>query len=129
LRRLKELGITHVIVSKVLGAVHSKEYHQYELDKDQWRKIEGLVQRGLEPLVIEGDTCLYQVRERLVEKAAHIANPFLLFPPQAFDLMSDLSSKNYSKARLELDQLKGFFPGDDQLAKKESELQKMGKVK
>jgi hypothetical protein len=110
LRRLKEMGITYVIIDKVLGGENSHEYHQYELDKEQWLKIDGFVQGGLEPLnEFEG---LYKVREKLMEKGPHIDNPFHFFPPQCWDYFNDFSNKDYEKSKNELERLLSFFPGD-----------------
>ena len=129
LQRLKELGITYVVFDKLYGVVNSREYRQYELKEEEWRKLDDFVQEGLEPIIIENPVSLYRVRDSLNEKGPRISNPFYLYPPQAMDFLNDLSDKNYSKARLELDQLEAFFPGEDHWVKRESELNKMEKVK
>ncbi len=128
LRRLKELGISYIVFDKLFGVINSREYHQYELKENDWRKLDDFVQEGLEPVLIEDAVSLYQVRDRLREKGPHVPNPFYLYPPQALDFLNDLSDKNYSQARLNLAQLMAFFPGDDQWAKKESELKKLEKM-
>jgi len=129
LRRLKEMGITYVVFDEFLGVINSREYHQYELKADEWRKLDDFVQEGLEPLVIENSISLYQVRDGLRAKGPHVPNPFYLYPPQAMEFLNDLSTKNYFQASLELGELKTFFPGDDQWEKNESELKKMENAK
>jgi 4-amino-4-deoxy-L-arabinose transferase-like glycosyltransferase len=128
LQRLKELGITYVVFDQLLGVVNSREYHQYELKKDEWRKLDDFVQKGLEPIVIENTVSLYRVSDALRENGSRVPNPFFLYPSQASDFLNDLSDKNYSKAKLELNQLKDFFPGEEYWVKKESEFNRMEKV-
>jgi hypothetical protein len=48
----------------------------------------------------------------LIPVSHRFPNPFSLFPPQARGFYGDFSDKNYAKARLELNDLLAFFPGD-----------------
>jgi hypothetical protein len=129
LKRLQKRGITYVVFDKLLGVMNAREYRQYELNGDEWNKIDDFAQRGLVPIVDQNAVALYQVKENLVKKESRVPNPFYLYPPQALDFLCDLKDGNYSKARRELDELKAFFPGDDHWAKKEVELVKMVKMK
>ncbi len=82
LRRLKELGITHVAFDELYGAVNSREYNQYELKEEQWRKLDDFVQKGLEPMVIGNAVRLYRVRDGLRAGGPRVPNPFTLIRPK-----------------------------------------------
>ncbi len=132
LLRLKKLGITHVKFDLTMGWNNAGEYHQYDLDKDQWRKIYDFVQKGLVPIIDSPEVRLYKVRDALSEKESRIPNPFHFFPPQAADLLKDYSDGNDAKAKAEKYQLLGFFPRDDyegHMYEKEKMIKKMEKKK
>ena len=129
LRRLRELGITHVVFEKELGPLHSREYHQYVLTAEEWEKLSGFVQAGLEPVSVNGPLGLYRVREKLSPNGPRPPNPFLFYPPQALNFMNDMANKNYPEAGMELKRLKSFFPGEDYWMKRGEELEAIEKSK
>ena len=129
LRRIQKLGISNIVFHRTLGVLNAKEYRQYELDMDQWQKIDDFIQRGLEPMMVGKSVTLYKVRTSLQEKSLHVENPFLIFPSQAMNFYEDFSNKNYSKSRQELNQLLGFFPGDPFWIKKDIELKLVENLK
>lgn len=121
LRRLKNLGITHLRFEDS-GSMNAWEYHQYELNKEEWLKIDDFVKRGLEPM---GDG-LYRLRENLDVKGNHLDNPFSFYPPQAQDWARDSLNKSYEKEKADVDQLLSFFPGDSIWLRQKEQLVKMG---
>ncbi|HUO56971.1 MAG TPA: glycosyltransferase family 39 protein [bacterium] len=127
LKRLKELGITHVVFDELLGVINSEEYHQYNLNREEWNKLYDFVRRGLEPLLIRREVGLYRVKDALDEEGRVVPNPFDRYPSQAGEFLRALSDKNYSKANQILGQLESFFPGDPQWDREENELRQLSK--
>jgi hypothetical protein len=124
LRSLKELGINYIVVVETLGARNSHEYHQYDLNINQWRNINDFVQKGLAPVEACPYMGLYKVREELLKIGLRKTNPFRFFSPQAFDFFNDFYNKDYAKAKIELDELLNFFPGEDFWLYEKKELMK-----
>ncbi len=122
LRKLKELGIAYLIINERLGRRNSREYHQYELSRDQWRRMDDFVHRGLEPLSSSNLGILYHVKENLGKFEPRISNPFLYFSPQAMNFFQDLTNKNQQKAILDLEELIKCFPGEKFLISKQDQL-------
>jgi hypothetical protein len=112
LRRVKELGVSYVAFCLSPGVENAREYHQYELSGDEWRKLYDFSQRGLEPLPALGSFGLFRVRESLSAKRSFDWNPFTFFPPEASRFYECQKNKDAIGARKELDQLVVFFPGD-----------------
>ncbi len=113
LKKLKELGITHVIVHQGLGSLYAREYHQYDaLTPAQWRLLEGFGQGGLEPMALKGPLGLFKVRESFGSLDLKSPNPFSLLPAPATDCLAALNQGNRAASKEGVAKMLELFPQD-----------------
>lgn len=113
LAKLKETGITHVVVHQGLGHLYSEEYKEYEgLSPSDWRLLQRFSQSGLEALRIEGAVGLFRVRDHLVPPNPKIPNPFSLLPAGSAKGLEYMNLGNLKDAGKAIDQMLELFPGD-----------------
>lgn len=113
LRQLRQLGITHVVFNVPEGLRVSKEYHQYELRPEEWKKLDDYFQSGLKPVYWKNFQGVFEVEPRTATaKGGPSFDPFSIFAPQAHDFFEDLQAKNFPKAGKELAELTVLFPRD-----------------
>jgi hypothetical protein len=124
LRRLKEAGITHVVLNAPEGIRVSKEYNQYRLSASEWKKINDFEKTGLEPLYWKNYQAVYLVRERLQPTSSGGMNLFSFFAPEAYDFIRDFNARDYPKAETELSVLLSLFPREGFWLEKKAELRR-----
>lgn len=113
LEQLRQLGITHVVINLPEGLRVSKEYHQYELRPEEWKRLDDFFERGLKPVYFKNFQGVYEVESRLGPAGARQPlDPFSILAPQAYDFLADSRSGNHEKAGEELAELTALFPGD-----------------
>ncbi|HJT23640.1 MAG TPA: glycosyltransferase family 39 protein [bacterium] len=113
LRKLRQLGITHVVVNVPEGIRVSKEYHQYELKPQEWQRLDHYFQSGLKPLYWKNSQGVFEVEPQVEEvEGRRLPDPFSFFAPQAHDYFEDFQARNFPKAGKDLDELTALFPRD-----------------
>ncbi len=111
LRRLRELGVTYLAVNIPEGLRTSKDYRQYELRPEEWKRLNEFLAGGLEPVYWKDFLAVYRIRPRLsATPGPYVANPFSFFCPAAYDFINDFETGNYPRAEEESGELLGLFP-------------------
>jgi hypothetical protein len=113
LKRLRQLGVNYLVLNVPEGLRVSKEYHQYELQPEEWKRFDRFFRSGLTPVYWKEFQGVYEVNPRLMETTPiPPLDPFSFFAPQAYDFIAAFQSKNFSLAGKELSELLSLFPGD-----------------
>lgn len=127
LQRLRQLGITHVVVNVPEGIRVSKEYHQYELKPEEWKQLDESFRTGLKPLYWKNFQGVFEVDYGGTEgKASPLPDPFSFFAPQAHDYFEDFQDNHLQKAGRDLAELMGLFPKDPYWLSQKAFLSKVG---
>ena len=111
LKRLRESGITHVVINGPEGLRLSAEYGQYDLKPEEWAKLNTLVAQGLKPLYWKNFQAVYAVKDALSdEKSPYLLNLFSFMSPYAYDFSEALKADDKPKAKEALNYLLTLFP-------------------
>jgi len=113
LKQLRQLGIDYVVFNLPEGLRVSKEYHQYELKPEEWKRLDSFFKFGLQPLYWRNFQGVYEVQNKLGPVGDRSPlDPFSFLAPQAYDFFLDSKSGHLEKAEGELDELTTLFPND-----------------
>jgi hypothetical protein len=113
LNRIKEFGITHVVVNATEGIRNSNEYHQYELNDSEWKRLNDFISLGLEPLYYKNFQAVYQVKPELASQPGPYAvNLFSFLSSPAGDFIKDVQSQHYEEGKIDLEKILRLFPGE-----------------
>lgn len=112
LRHVRETGVSYLLIHQGLGALYAREYHHYELTPEQWRRLDGFVQGGLDPVFVQGAVGLFRIRDSFQLGGTAQTDPFSFLSPQAGDFFRSLSDHDQAKAGAKLKELLQLFPKD-----------------
>lgn len=127
--QLRQLGVTHVVFNLPEGLRVSKEYHQYELRPEEWRRLDDFFERGLKPVYFRNFQGVYEVENQLrPAETREPLDPFSFLAPQAYDFFLDSKSENFKQAGKELDELTALFPRDPYWLSQKLDLTKAERV-
>jgi hypothetical protein len=111
LKELHQGGITHVVINGLEGLRLSADYRQYDLNPEDWAKLNDLMARGLKPLYWKNFQAVYEVKDRLnAEKTPYLLNLFSFLVPNAYDFSEALKTGNKPKAHEALNKERALFP-------------------
>ncbi len=112
-KRLHQLGITHVVFNISEGERVSNEYHHYDLNPMEWKRLNDFVRMGLEPLYWKDYLAVYKVKDALGSESNNIVNPFSFFSQPAHEFIESFKNGRFSEAKRALSEELTLFPGED----------------
>jgi hypothetical protein len=113
LKRLRRLGVTHLVVNTPEGVRNALEYRLYDLKAGEWKHLNDFVRSGLEPLYFKNFKAVYAVKGKLSEEPRpYLANPFSLFSLPAAELEKAVEEGDVARAERLVDKVLEFFPLD-----------------
>ncbi len=111
LKRLRQMGITHLVVNIPEGMRVST--YQYDLNPLEWKKLDDFVRRGLKLLYWKNFQAVYEVEGGIgPSSGAPAVDPLSFFTPQAREFNRDIEARNYLGAQKALKEQLTLLPDD-----------------
>lgn len=109
-RRVRELGVDHIVVNGLEGIRVSPDYGHYDLSTAEWEKLDGFIQTRTDLVYSRDFQAVYRVREQPKEKAAEeIPDLLMFFSKPASQYILQLRKHNWNEAKDDLNQALGLY--------------------
>lgn len=104
-RRLKKMGVDALVVNGLEGIRVSSDYHHYDLTSAQWKSLDEFIQRGTEPIFLQGYQGIYRVLPEIREpRKAESVDLLLFFSKPASRFLMNVQRRNYNEAARDLEE-------------------------
>ncbi len=110
-RRLKEEGIDYLVVNGPEGIRVSSDYHHYDLTPDEWKKLDGFIQRNTEIVYQRNYQVVYHlIPSSQTKNPTEIFDLVLFFSKPASEFIKNAQSHQWGKAEECLSAVLKLYP-------------------
>jgi hypothetical protein len=129
-KRLREMGVDYLVVNGLEGIRVSKDYHHYDLTGEEWKRLDGFIQRGTRMVYSQGLQAVYGLlpgigeapKEETVDVVTFFSEPASLFVLNA-------QSQNWQVAADHLKQTLELYPFSSFWKKQKADFEKNTRLK
>jgi hypothetical protein len=130
IRRLKKMGVDFLVVNGLEGIRVSSDYRHYDLTAQEWERLDDLIQRGTEPVYLQGYQGVYRILPSLRDPAKiESVNLFLFFSKPAARFILNMQQRKFDEAEEALKETMKLYAFSDLWKRQKKEFDmNIGKV-